>query len=57
MYQHVNISIMLIDVKTPLIVGILTFMSMINFVLIRVEHENSFITPRTGKVNSSMLCY
>ena len=57
MYQHGNIFIMLIDVKTPAIVGILTLMSMINFVLIRVEHEISFITPRTGKVYSSMLCY
>ena len=33
--------IMLINVKMPTIVGILTFMSRINFVLSRVEHEKS----------------
>ena len=36
--------IMLINVKMPTIVGILTFISRINFVLSRVEHEKSFIT-------------
>ena len=36
--------IMLIYVKMPTIVGILTFMSRINFVLSRVEHEKSSIT-------------
>ena len=36
--------IMLINVKMPTIVGILTFMSRINFVLSWVEHEKSFIT-------------
>ena len=36
--------IMLINVKMPTIVGILTFMSMINFVLSRVEHRKCFIT-------------
>ena len=36
--------IMLINVKMPTIVGILTFMSRINFVLSRVEHQNFFIT-------------
>ena len=35
---------MLINVKMPTIVGILTFMSKINFVLSSVEHEKSFIT-------------
>ena len=35
--------IMLINVKMPTIVGILTFMSMINFMLSWVEHEKSFI--------------
>ena len=35
---------MLIIVKMPTIVGILTFMSRINFVLSSVEHEKSFIT-------------
>ena len=36
--------IMLINVKMPTIVGILTFMSRINFVLSRVEHRKGFIT-------------
>ena len=36
--------IMLINVKMPTIVGILTFMSMIHFLLSCVEHEKSFIT-------------
>ena len=36
--------IMLKNVKVPTIVGILTFMSMTNFVLSLVEHEKSFIT-------------
>ena len=36
--------IMLINVKMPTTVGILTFMSRINFVLSCVEHEKSFIT-------------
>ena len=35
---------MLINVKMPTIVGILTFMSRINFVLSWLEHEKSFIT-------------
>ena len=39
---------MLINVKMPTIVGILTLMSMINFVLSRVEHEKSFITSGPG---------
>ena len=38
--------IMLINVKLPTIVGILTFMSRINIVLSPVEHEKSFITSR-----------
>ena len=33
--------IMLINVKMPTIVGILTFMSRINFVLCEVEHEKN----------------
>ena len=33
---------MLINVKMPTIVGILTFMSMINFMLSSVEHEKSY---------------
>ena len=36
--------IMLINVKMPTIVGILTFMSRINFVLSWVKHGKSFIT-------------
>ena len=36
--------IMLINVKMPTIVGILTFMSKINFVLSQVQHGKSFIT-------------
>ena len=40
--------IMLINVKMPTIVGILTFMSRINFMLSRVEHEKSFITSGPG---------
>ena len=36
--------IMLINVNMPTIVGILTFMSRMNFVLSRVKHKNSFIT-------------
>ena len=44
--------IMLINVKMPTIVGILTFMSRINFVLSRVEHGKSFITstPESGRI-------
>ena len=38
--------IMLVNVKMPTIVGILTFMSRINFVLSWVKHEKSFITSR-----------
>ena len=37
---------MLLNAKMPTIVGILTFMSMINFVLSSVEYEKSFITSR-----------
>ena len=39
-----GVIIMLINVKMPTIVGILTFMSRINFVLSKVEHRKSFIT-------------
>ena len=35
---------MLINVKMPAVVGILTFMSMIDFVLSWVEPEKGFIT-------------
>ena len=47
---------MLINVKMPTIVGILTFMSLINFVLSRVEHEKKFITSRPGPVNFKSIC-
>ena len=41
-----DVFIMLITVEMPTIVGILTFMSMINIILSCVEHEKkSFITP------------
>ena len=40
--------IMLINVKMPTIVGILTYISRINFVLSCVEYEKSFITWGPG---------
>ena len=40
--------IMLINVKMPTIVGILKFMSRINFVLSSVKHGKSCITSRPG---------
>ena len=40
---------MLINVKMPTIVGILTFMSMINFIFSCVEHEKGFSSKsKTG---------
>ena len=42
---------MLINVKMPTIVGILTFMSRINFVLIRVEYEKN-VTSGPGCLTS-----
>ena len=36
--------ILLINVKMPTIVGILTVMSMINFMISRVDHDYTFIT-------------
>ena len=39
---------MLINVKMPTIVGILTFISRINFVLSYAEHGKSFITSGPG---------
>ena len=47
---------MLINVKKPITVGILTFMSMINFVLNWVEHGKSFITSVSG-THQDMLHY
>ena len=46
--------IMLINVKMPTIVGILTFMSRINFVLSWVELEKSFIA--SGQVKEIYTC-
>ena len=43
-FRRYVVFIMLINVKMPTYVGILTFMSMINLILGRVEHEKSFIT-------------
>ena len=40
--------IMLINVKMPTIVGILTFMSRINFVLSRAEHGKKIIARDLG---------
>ena len=42
--------IMLINVKMPTIVVILTFMSRITFVLSRVEHGKSFLTSGPGRI-------
>ena len=42
--------VLLINVKMPTIVGILTFMSRKNFMLKRVEHEKSFITSGPGQL-------
>ena len=39
---------LLINVKMPTIVGILTFISRKNFMLNSVEHEKSFITSGPG---------
>ena len=44
--------IMLINVKMSTFVGILTFMSMINFMFSLVEHEKSLITSGPGRAQS-----
>ena len=44
--------ILLMNVKMPTIVGILTFMSRINFVLSWVEHEKSFTTSKQIKIKA-----
>ena len=46
---------MLINVKMSTIVGILTFMSRINFVLRWVEHGKSFITSGPGPLGEVMI--
>ena len=43
---------MLINVKMPSIVGILTFKSRINFVLSSVEHGKSFKTLGPGSIQN-----
>ena len=48
--SQIVVFIMLINVKMPTMVGILTFMSMINFMLSSVEHETKFITIFGGFV-------
>ena len=45
--------VLLINVKMPTIVGILTFMSRINFVLNWDEHEKSFISSGPGLFHTS----
>ena len=42
--------ILLINVKMPTVVGILTFMSRIKFIFSGIEHEKGFITSRPGFV-------
>ena len=49
--------IMLINIKMPTIVGILTFMSRINFMLSWVENENSFITSGPAAHLRDILVY
>ena len=44
----VSVFILLINVKMPTTIGILTFMSGINFMLSSAEHEKSFITSGPG---------
>ena len=39
---------MFINVEMPMIVGILTFMSMVNVILSLTEHEKCFITSGPG---------
>ena len=49
-----GVFIMLISLKMPTIVGILTFMSLINFILSCLEHAKCFITA--GPVVLSIEC-
>ena len=46
---------MLINVKMPTIVGILTYISIINFMLSLVEHVKSFITSGPGIILAGVL--
>ena len=45
---------LLINVKMPTIVGILTFISWKNFMLSSAEHEKSFITSGPDHVQDSL---
>ena len=47
---------MLINVKMPTIVGILTFMSRINFVLSLVDHGKSLKTLGPGETAMHLIC-
>ena len=49
--------IMLLNVKMPTIVGILTFMSRINFVLSLVEHGKKFDNFGTSLIWVHNACY
>ena len=49
--------IMLINVKTQAVVGILTFMRRINFVLSRVEHGKKIITSGPGIIRVYCACF
>ena len=54
-FLHFSLSdvvfIMLMNIKMPTIVGILIFMSKLNFVLSLVEYEKSLITSGPAKTN------
>ena len=47
---------LLLNVKMPTIVGILTFMSRKNFIFSWIEHENSFITLGPDQTRLCRLC-
>ena len=46
--------ILLINVRLPTIVGVLIFMSRINFIPSIIKHENSFITSAPGSRSKVM---
>ena len=46
--------IMLINVKMPTIVGIITFMSRINSVLSRVKHENFMLNSTEHEISTAL---
>ena len=51
-----EVFILVINVKTPTIAGILTFMSRINLELSRVEHEKSFIASSQDQTALGSSC-